>query len=56
MLQPREEKKTHKNITQHFAGNCFETDYTHFFLLTNKQEAHGPHRSHEKPVQINKHI
>ena len=26
------------------------------FLLINKQESHGPHRSPEKPVQINKHI
>ena len=24
--------------------------------LLNKQEAHGPHRSPEKTVQINKHI
>ena len=23
---------------------------------TKKQETHGPHRSHEKPDQINKHI
>ena len=25
-------------------------------LLFEKQEAHGPHRSPEKTVQINKHI
>ena len=27
-----------------------------FVVLFNKQEAHGPHRSPEKTVQINRHI
>ena len=27
-----------------------------FHHLLTKQEAHGPHRSHEEPVQINIHL
>ena len=28
----------------------------HMYWYSEKQEAHGPHRSLEKTVQINKHI
>ena len=45
-------------------GLCFfviKMDYYYFYLnffnaKKNKQEAHGPHRSPEKRIQINKHI
>ena len=30
--------------------------YNKHIMAKNKQEAHGPHRSPEKTVQINKHI
>ena len=45
--------KKNKNLTQ----DNTVTQYWYKGLKgISKQEAHGPHRSPEKPVKINKHI
>ena len=40
-----------------YVRNQYKPKNTYDYVITLiKQEAHGPHRSPEKPVQINKHI
>ena len=44
------------NVCNYISSETFRSKCIMSIQHTNKQEAHGPHRSPEKPVQINKHI
>ena len=51
------EKKTFKHGKFYvFSLLCYSLPLEKGMALHLKQEAHGPHRSPEKTVQINKHI
>ena len=54
----QKQKPKNKNKRMALSENAFTSTNEHkeYTMTSGKQEAHGPHRSPEKTVQINKHI